>query len=91
MWEVQKFTEKHAERDNRVASYLEDLDAARPMEGQTVIHAFKLIAQDVENLKKRIQAQFQSMQEHTSNVKDYILTGASKGMTAQEQQACVAM
>ena len=35
--ELQKFTEKHADCDNRMASYLEDLDAARPVEGQTVI------------------------------------------------------
>ena len=32
--QVQKFAEKHEDRDNRMASYLNDVDAARPVEGQ---------------------------------------------------------
>ena len=41
---LQKFAEKHDDRENRMAHYLENLDALRPVEGQTVITAFKAIA-----------------------------------------------
>ena len=51
---LQKFTEKHDERESRMTHYLETLDAQRPMEGQTVIHAFKAIAQDLEDVKRQV-------------------------------------
>ena len=32
--QLQKFAEKHEGRDDQIASYLENLDALRPMEGR---------------------------------------------------------
>ena len=91
MGQLQKFAEKHEQRDNRMATYLEDLDAARHVEGQTVIQAFKLMVQDVEATKQQVHAQAQNMQEHSNNVKEYFMNGADKGMRAHELQEGVAI
>ena len=51
--EVQKFAEKRAEHDKRMASYLEDLDAARPAERQIVVQVLKLMVQEVDGTRSR--------------------------------------
>ena len=68
--QLQKFAEKHEDRDNRMASYLENLDALRPVEGQTVIQAFKVVIQDLEVVKQQVQTQADNMQKHTNHVKE---------------------
>ena len=42
MAQVEGYLGVHEERENRIAKYLERLDVLLPMEGQTVIGAFKL-------------------------------------------------
>ena len=96
--QLQKFAEKHEGRDDQIASYLENLDALRPMEGQTVIQAFKFFFDDLEAVKRHVQSQAENMHEHTNNVKEYvanvkeyIANGSSKGMSASELQDYMAI
>ena len=88
---LQKFTEKHDERESRMTHYLETLDAQRPMEGQTVIHAFKAIAQELEDVKRQVQEQHGQMFSVSNYVKEYIATGSNKGMTDVEMQEIAAI
>ena len=49
--QVERFVDIHEERENRMAKYFEKLDALLPMEGQTVVRAFKDIEKDLDELK----------------------------------------
>ena len=80
--QIQQFVEKHEDRENRMANYLEALDAARPMEGHTVVEAFKNVVQEVTEVKR-------SMRVLSDYVKDHIASNSGVGagpggMTATE-------
>ena len=67
--QVERFVEIHEERENQMAKYLEKLDALLPMEGQTVVRAFKDIEKDLDDLKtqsRHIAENYESFRQHTS-------------------------
>ena len=79
---LQKVAEDHAGRENRMFHYLETLDQQRLAEGQTVIHAFKSIAQDVAEVQLNMRGFSDHLKDHialTSGV-----AAGPGGMTAMQ-------
>ncbi len=51
MQKMKHFIEKHEAQDNKMAAYLEQLAADRPLEGYTIAETFKTLYKSVEELK----------------------------------------
>ena len=53
MQKMKHFIEKHEDQDNKMAAYLEQLAADRPLEGFTITETFKALHKSIEELKHR--------------------------------------
>ena len=79
-------SQDHAERETKMAQYLEELNQLRPKEGQTIVQVFNAILQDVAELQKQYTGVSEYVKCHVDPTGG--AAAGPAGMTYQERQEC---